>query len=86
MSSVRNTLMTVHGKQIPAKIYREYRKDVRASVGKKSLILRMPKWMDAKLRAEQMEWFEDWIEKTFRKSPDFFRDFTVVNIWMVIHW
>jgi len=75
MTKVRNTLMIVGGKQIPAKIYREQRRDVRASVGKKSVILRMPNWMDADLRKEQMLWFENWIETTFQKSPDLFRRF-----------
>ena len=75
MATVRKTLMVVHGKQIPAKIYREQRRDVRASVGKKSVILRIPSWMDADLRKEQMIWFEDWIEKTFQKSPKLFSRF-----------
>ncbi len=75
MATVRKTLMVVHGKQIPAKIYCEQRKDVRASVGKKSVILRIPSWMDADLRKEQMIWFENWIEKTFQKSPNLFSRF-----------
>ncbi len=75
MANVRNTILTVQGKQIPAKIYRENRNNVRASVGKKSVILRMPSWMDKADRLKQMDWFENWIEKTFKKSPDLFKWF-----------
>ena len=73
MATVRNTILSVQGKQIPAKIYREKRNNVRASVGKKSVILRMPSWMDGEDRLKQMDWFRDWIEETFQKSPDLFK-------------
>lgn len=63
------------GYQVPAKIYYEYRKDVRASIGKKSVILRMPNWMDAATQKEQYNWFVDWVEEQFQKKPELIKRF-----------
>ncbi len=49
--------------RVPIKIYRERRKNVRASIGKTAAILRMPKGLGKAGEAKYMDWFENWLKK-----------------------
>lgn len=64
----QHTYLTVNGQEIPIKIYRERRKNVRASVGKKAFILRMPRLLTKGQRKHYMQWFEDWVRKQLNSN------------------
>jgi len=68
MKKVLKTHLVIEGKKVPAKIYREYRYNVRASIGKKAVILRMPAMMDVEQQKNQMRWFNDWVRQQFQKD------------------
>lgn len=70
MASVQRTYLHFEGKQVPAKIYKEYRKNVRASIGKRTAILRMPLHLSEKEEAVQLEWFNNWVQKQFTTNKD----------------
>lgn len=70
MKNVVKTHLTVKGKKVPAKIYREYRYNVRASIGKKAVILRMPLMMNQTEQQTQFQWFSEWVEKQFENNQD----------------
>ncbi len=70
MKNVFHTHLDVNGKMVPAKIYRENRYNVRASIGKKAVILRMPLMMNAIQQKKQVTWFTNWVEKQFDEHSD----------------
>ena len=57
----QHTYLTVNGQEIPIKVYREQRRNVRASVGKKAFILRMPRLLTKLQGQHYMQWFERWV-------------------------
>ncbi|MDX1938990.1 MAG: M48 family metallopeptidase [Saprospiraceae bacterium] len=62
--------LEIRGQQIPARIIRERRHSVRASVGKDSVILRMPILMPLETQQKHIAWFKNWLEKKALKYPD----------------
>ncbi len=66
--TVQKTFITIQEKKIPAKIYRENRRNVRASVGKNAVILRMPRLLPAQQQHEQVDWFMKWVNEQFQKN------------------
>ena len=70
MKNVVKTHLDIEGKKVPAKIYREYRYNVRASIGKKAVILRMPLVMSQAEQEKQYKLFTDWVKKQFEKNQD----------------
>ncbi|MEL6924902.1 MAG: M48 family metallopeptidase [Bacteroidota bacterium] len=69
MGTVQKTYLKIQGKPVPAKVYHERRNNVRASIGKKAVILRMPLRLNQGQQKEQLVWFADWVEKQFAKDP-----------------
>lgn len=69
-SKTAKTYISVTGKKVPARIYWETRKDVRASIGKKAAILRMPYFITKEDQQKQFQWFTDWVNGQFQKSPE----------------
>ncbi len=65
MKKLQNTFLEIEGQSIPAKIYQEYRSNVRVSIGKTAAILRLPIQMDKKQKKNQFGWFTRWVEKQF---------------------
>jgi len=61
--------LDIAGKKVPAKIYWERRNNVRASIGKKAVILRMPTMITAKDQEKQLRWFTEWVHSQFLKDP-----------------
>ncbi len=51
------------GIKFPVHIYYENRKNVRTSIGKKAVNLRMPYYLTATERKKYLDWFENWIKK-----------------------
>jgi predicted metal-dependent hydrolase len=67
-ASVETTFIDFEDRRIPAKIYRERRKNVRFSIGKKYAICRMPTMMLPLEQANQIKRFEEWVIKHFSKN------------------
>ena len=65
MKKLQNTILEIDGQPVPAKIYQEYRNNVRVSIGKTAAILRLPIQMDKKQKKNQFGWFTRWVEKQF---------------------
>ncbi len=65
MASIQKTFLEINGKKLPAKIYREPRNNVRASIGKRAAILRMPARLDKAEEHKQINWFINWVQKRF---------------------
>lgn len=68
MKKLQNTFLEIKGQPIPAKIYQEYRNNVRVSIGKTAAILRLPIQMDKKQKKNQFGWFTRWVEKQFESN------------------
>lgn len=64
----QHTYLTIEGQEIPIKIHRERRRNVRASVGKKNFILRMPRLLTKVQRNHYMKWFEQWVRKQLKSN------------------
>lgn len=62
--------MEIRGKQIPAKIVRETRRSIRASVGKEAVTLRMPLRLSVQEQKDYLEKFKEWLEKQLEKHPE----------------
>lgn len=60
---VQKTLLDIDGQQIPAKIYHERRKNVRANIGKNGAILRLPYGLNNKDEQEFFVWFKDYVKE-----------------------
>ena len=70
MPKVQRTYLRVQGKQVPVKVYKEHRRNVRASFGKQAVILRMPILLTPSQQKEQLAWFANWVEDQFSKHKD----------------
>jgi predicted metal-dependent hydrolase len=68
MSKAEQTFLEIDGKRIPLKIYREWRNNVRVSMGKKSVILRMPTMMNVSQQRQQIAWAESWVRQELNKN------------------
>lgn len=68
MSKAEQTFLEIDGKRIPLKIYREWRNNVRVSMGKKSVILRMPSMMSVGQQQQQIAWAEKWVRQELGKN------------------
>jgi len=75
MASVQKTFLEIDGKKLPAKIYRESRNNVRASIGKRAAILRMPSRLDEAEEHKQINWFINWVQKRFEKNQQLHTQF-----------
>ena len=69
-STVETSFLSIYDKQVPIKIYREKRYNVRASIGKKAIILRMPGMMGKEEQAKHFDWFTNWVKEQFQKDPN----------------
>ena len=64
---LENTSFEIKGKKVPVKIYNEMRYNVRASIGKRAVILRFPLLLSKSQRDKQLAHFCTWVEKQFEK-------------------
>jgi len=58
----------VDGNEIPIKRYYEKRKNVRISIGKDSVLLRMPSFMNKDQRHSYHVWAKEWLIMQLKKS------------------
>ena len=68
MKRVILTQIDLGNSTVPAKIYRELRSSVRASIGKKHAVLRLPYFFTKNQRHRHEKWFEDWVKRQFAKN------------------
>ena len=68
MASYEFIYFEVDGIQIPVKRYYEMRKNVRISVGKDSIILRIPAYMNNEQRHSYHVWAKDWLNRQRNES------------------
>ncbi len=69
-STLEKGTLEVNGQAVPVKIYREQRSSVRASIGKKPAILRLPMEMTAAEQRERLDWFRQWLSKTLTRNEN----------------
>ncbi len=67
---LENTSIEIKGKKVPVKIYNEMRYNVRASIGKRAVILRFPLLLSKSEREKQLSSFYVWIEQQFEKHEN----------------
>jgi predicted metal-dependent hydrolase len=60
---------------VPYKVYSEYRSSIRASIGKKAAILRMPRIISTTASEKHRQWFFRWLVKQMDKHPDLLQRF-----------
>lgn len=60
--------LSINGLDIPVKRYYEKRKNVRISVGKDSVLLRIPSFMNKAERHTYHKWAENWLIKQLNRS------------------
>ena len=70
MKKVQKTLLNIDGKQIPAKVYHERRKNVRANIGKTGAILRLPFGLSQKEELEFFAWFKEYVKEQLDTNQD----------------
>ncbi len=70
MKKAQKTLLDIEGRQVPARIYREWRKNVRASIGKTDAILRLPHGIGAEEEQKFLLWFQDYVRDQLTKNPE----------------
>lgn len=63
MKKTEQRFLEVEGQQIPVDVHREARRTVRASVGKKAFILRMPLRISSAEEQKHWQWFVNWATK-----------------------
>ena len=67
---LENTSIEIKGKKVPVKIYNEMRNNVRASIGKRAVILRFPLLLSKSQREKQLTHFYSWVEQQFEKHAN----------------
>lgn len=68
MKRAEETYLDIDGRRVPIKIYREFRNNVRVSMGKKSVILRMPAIMNIIQQQQQIQWARTWVKEQMSKN------------------
>jgi len=64
-----HTTFEIEGMELPVIIYREWRRNVRTSIGKKAILLRLPSQLTAEQDAQQIEQSKDWLVQKIRNNP-----------------
>lgn len=61
--------LSLAGNQIPVRIYREKRQSVRASLGKESVIFRLPLALSPQEEQTQWKRLQDWLQGQLKRQP-----------------
>lgn len=70
MQITKSFSLEIAGQRVPVQVVREHRYSVRAAVGKKSVILRLPIQSAPAEIALRIEWLKNWLEHKAQKNPD----------------
>lgn len=68
------------GLTVALRVHEEVRRGIRASIGKKHLIFRLPHGLSASIRRKYLDHLTDWARQTFRQRPDSFQHLLPVSI------
>ncbi len=68
MKRIEPTYIEIDGHPVPAKVYLENRNNVRVSVGKTAVFLRMPSALNKKEAKNQLGWFQRWVKAQFKEN------------------
>ncbi|MEQ8704241.1 MAG: M48 family metallopeptidase [Phaeodactylibacter sp.] len=73
--TLQQLTLDIGGTTVPVRIYKEYRYNVRASIGKTAAYLRMPYGLPATEQEKHLKWFRDWLQQQVTKSDTINRHF-----------
>ncbi|WP_282784664.1 M48 family metallopeptidase [Phaeodactylibacter xiamenensis] len=73
--TLQQLTLDIGGTTVPVRIYKEYRYNVRASIGKTAAFLRMPHGLHAHEEERHLNWFKDWLHEQVAKSDRINRHF-----------
>lgn len=79
MPKAGRLILKIEGRDIPLDVYKERRSSIRISIGKKSLILRVPIVITKALLIEHVEWAKVWVQKQLIKDPNVLDHYYVDN-------
>ena len=68
-SNLQKTTLEVNGQIIPVNVYREARRSIRFSIGKKAAILRLPTHLTKDEQQKEWQRFNKWVEKQITARP-----------------
>lgn len=68
--TVEHTTIEIVGHQVPLAIHQEMRKNSRASIGKKEVIMRIPIWLTPSQKKESIASLEKWTIEHLSKNPE----------------
>lgn len=75
MGQAKKIIIEVGDTKVPAKVYREYRSNVRYSLGKRGAILRLPALMPGFIRKKEIEKFKRWVSLQINQNDRLKRPF-----------
>lgn len=73
----KDMLLRIGRQQVPTRIYIENRDNVRASLGKKRAILRMPNHLPLAEQQEMLDSFEEWVSERLKNCEAFYSHFVL---------
>lgn len=79
MAKIHRLLIELEDKQIPLDVFEERRGSVRVSVGKKSVILRVPSGTSSDTLRENINWVKTWLAKQLKKKPELLDHYDVAE-------
>lgn len=74
-TEITKMYIAIGATNIPLIIYREYRRDWRISLGKKTVNLRIPNYQSSAISGDPIEWAQKWIYKKYEDDPALFYHF-----------
>lgn len=72
MRSSTHIILSIGDEQVPVTVFKEDRNNVRASLGKRGAILRMPFFITDVRQKQHLEWFGNWIGKKLKEKKHCF--------------
>jgi hypothetical protein len=66
---VEHTTFELEGYPLPVTIHRERRRNIRTSIGKKAILIRMPSQLGAAEDLRQLEISKEWLQKKIQQNP-----------------
>jgi predicted metal-dependent hydrolase len=67
-NEIEHLQIKIGGQAVPGKVITERRRSVRASIGKRGAVLRLPDFLPSGERTARKEWFVDWVQKQFVRN------------------
>jgi predicted metal-dependent hydrolase len=74
-STKEETTIEVNGQPLPLVIYREFRRSIRASLGRRHIILRLPYGMGSSEESARLGWLQNWLTEQSDRRPQLFSSY-----------